>query len=119
MKWSGKLVGFLLGLMTRRVQLVVLGVVLGHLYDLGVFSGRKPGVPPPPAAPAAGADPYAILGVAATASDDEVEQAYRRAMSEYHPDRVANAAQEIRDLAGTRAREINVAYEQVKRQRGL
>ena len=117
MKWTGKLVGFVLGLLTRRVQLVVLGVVLGHLYDLGLFSGRQPDAPPP--VPPAGADPYATLGVSPTASDDEVEQAYRRAMSEYHPDRVASAAQEIRDLAGTRAREINVAYEQVKRQRGL
>ena len=117
MKWTGKLVGFVLGLLTRRVQLVVLGVVLGHLYDLGLFSGRKPVAPPP--MPGAAADPYTTLGVSATASDDEVEQAYRRAMSEYHPDRVASAAQEIRDLAGTRAREINVAYEQVKRQRGL
>lgn len=119
MKWSGKLVGFLIGLLTRRVQLVVLGVVLGHLYDIGLFSGRKPDESLPPPAPTAGADPYASLGVSPTASDGEVEQAYRRAMSEYHPDRVANAAQEIRDLAGTRAREINVAYEQVKKQRGL
>lgn len=118
MKWSGKLVGFVLGLLTRRVQLVVLGVVLGHLYDLGVFSGRKSDQSSPPAPPA-GADPYARLGVSPSSSDGEVEQAYRRAMSEYHPDRVANAAQEIRDLAGTRAREINVAYEQIKQQRGL
>ena len=39
-------------------------------------------------------------------------------MSESHPDRVANAAPEIRDLAGQRARDINGAYEEIKRKRG-
>ena len=40
-------------------------------------------------------------------------------MSEYHPDRVANAAREIRDMADRRAREINQAYDRIKRQRGI
>jgi len=116
MSWKGKLIGLLLGLLTRRPQLIVIGLVLGHLYDMGVFS-PKSDVPAQPAP--AYADPYATLGVSASASDEEVEQAYRRGMSEYHPDRVANAAKEIRDLAGQRAREINGAYEEIKRQRGL
>ena len=115
MKWKGKLIGLLLGLLTRRPPLILIGLVLGHLYDMGLFSG-KPESPasPPPATP----DPYATLGVDASASDEEIEQAYRRGMSEYHPDRVANAAKEIRDLAGQRARELNGAYEEIKRQRG-
>jgi DnaJ-domain-containing protein 1 len=40
-------------------------------------------------------------------------------MSEYHPDRVANAAKEIRELANQRAREINEAYDRIKRERGI
>jgi DnaJ-domain-containing protein 1 len=121
MKWKGKLIGLLLGLLTRRPQFIILGLVLGHLYDLGVFTGRASQATPPPApavSPAV-ADPYAVLGITAAASDDEIEQAWRRRMSEYHPDRVANAASEIRDLAGQRAREINGAYEAIKRQRGI
>lgn len=117
MSWKGKLIGLLLGLLTRRVQFVVLGLLLGHLYDMGFFSSAKAAPPPSPAPTTA--DPYATLGVSSSASDDEIEQAYRRRMSEYHPDRVANSAQEIRDLAGQRAREINGAYEDIKRQRGL
>jgi DnaJ-domain-containing protein 1 len=119
MKWKGKLIGLLIGLLTRRPQFIILGLLLGHLYDIGVFSGARSADTPaaPPAPPAS--DPYAVLGIAATASDDEVEQAWRRRMSEYHPDRVANAASEIRDLAGQRARELNGAYEEIKRLRGI
>jgi DnaJ-domain-containing protein 1 len=120
MSWKGKVIGLLVGLLTRRWQLIALGLALGHLYDLGVFSGGyrpKPERPPPP--PASAEDPYEVLGIPSSASDEELEQAYRRRMSEYHPDRVANAAAEIREMADRRAREINQAYDQIKRQRGL
>ena len=123
MSWKGKAIGFLLGLLLGRGrwQLIVLGLVVGHLWDMGVLSGRyraKPERPLPPAAPGPG-DPYSVLGIAPGASDDELELAYRRLMSEYHPDRVANAAKEIRDMADLRAREINQAYDRIKRERGL
>jgi len=123
MNWKGKLVGFLLGFLLGRGRppLIVVGLVLGHLYDIGVFTGSyraRPERPPPPVAPAAD-DPYALLGVDPRASNDELEQAYRRRMSEYHPDRVASAAKEIRDMADLRAREINQAYDRIKRERGL
>jgi DnaJ-domain-containing protein 1 len=126
MKWKGKgkAIGFLLGLLTRRWQLALLGLAVGHLLDIGVFSraarrteedASAASAPLPPQQ----GDPYQTLGVLPGASDDDVELAYRRAMSEYHPDRVASAAREIRDLAGLRAREINGAYEEIKRRRGL
>jgi hypothetical protein len=123
MSWKGKLVGFLLGLVLGRGRppLIVLGLVLGHLYDIGVLTGSyrpKPERPPPPVAPADD-DPYALLGVDANASDEALEQAYRKRMSEYHPDRVASAAKEIRDMADQRARAINQAYDRIKRERGL
>jgi DnaJ domain len=120
MNWKGKLVGaaigLLLGASLRRPFLMIIGVALGHLYDIGVF-GSKPTDARPPSAPAE-PDPYAALGITSSASDEEVDQAYRRRMSEYHPDRVANSAKEIRDLAELRAREANGAYESIKRKRG-
>ena len=68
MKWKGKLIGLLLGLLTRRPPLILIGLVLGHLYDMGLFSGKpeSPASPPP-----ATLDPYAALGVDASASDEE------------------------------------------------
>ena len=123
MSWKGKLVGFLLGLLLGkgRPMLAILGLGLGHLWDIGFFTGSikpRPERPPPEAAPSS-EDPYQLLGVPPRASDDEVEQAYRRRMSEYHPDRVANAAKEIRELADRRARAINQAYDRIKRERGI
>jgi DnaJ-domain-containing protein 1 len=114
MSWKGKLFGALIGLLTRRWQLVLLGIALGHLYDIGVFKASSPA---PDAGPPPQADPYAVLGVSVGSSDEEIEQAYRRKMSEYHPDRVASAAEEIRALAETRARDINAAYETIRQQR--
>lgn len=110
-KYIGGLIGVLLLLLTRRPWFVVLGLVIGHLYDMGLF-GAPAAAPPAPAE-----DPYATLGVDASATDEEIDQAYRRRMSEYHPDRVANAAKEIRDLAGLRASQVNAAYETIRRQR--
>jgi len=104
--------------LTRRPQFMVLGLILGHLYDIGLFGGQASSSPQPPSPPSPTMlDHYATLGLLPSASDDEVEQAWRRLISEYHPDRVANAAKEIRELAETRAREINAAYESIQQQR--
>lgn len=113
MSWTGKIIGVLFGLLTKRWQMVLFGLVLGHLYDMGLFTRPREAAPKPTSK----GDPYAVLGVSSAASEAEIEQAYRRMISEYHPDRVSNAAKEIRALAEKRAREINSAYEEIKRLR--
>ena len=113
-KWKGKIIGGLIGLLLRRSMFIVLGIVVGHLYDSGVFSGGRKAASP---AAQGDADPYAVLGVAEQASQDEIEQAYRRRMSEYHPDKVASAAPELKALAERRASEINAAYESIQKRR--
>ena len=118
MKWTGKIIGGVLGLLSRNPRIFLFAIIIGHLYDMGLFSGASAGnnssAPPPASAPS---DPYAILGVSSSDNMETIEQAYRRMISEYHPDRVANAASEIRDLAERRAREINTAYETIQQQR--
>lgn len=114
MSWTGKIIGVLIGLLTKKWQMVLFGLAVGHLYDMGLFNRRPREASPKPAR---AGDPYLILGVPSSASDAEIEQAYRRMISEYHPDRVSNAAKEIRALAEKRAREINGAYEEIKRLR--
>ena len=114
MKWKGKIIGGLIGLLLRRPMFIIICLVIGHLYDTGVFSGGGKAGP----APADGeTDPYAVLGVSVQATQDEIEQAYRRRMSEYHPDKVASAAPELKALAEQRASEINTAYEQIQKRR--
>ena len=59
-----------------------------------------------------------ILGVDPHASMEEIRQAYRLRMSEYHPDKVAGLGPELRELAERKAKEINRAYEEARRARG-
>lgn len=114
-KWKGKLIGALVGLLLRRPLFIIIGLVLGHLYDTGVFSGGRKAAPGP--VDEETPDAYAVLGVPAGASQDEIEQAYRKRMSEYHPDKVATAAPELKALAERRASEINAAYERIQKHR--
>lgn len=44
-------------------------------------------------------DPYSVLGATQSDSDEEIKKKYKRAVMEYHPDRVAHLGQELRDLA--------------------
>lgn len=54
-----------------------------------------------------------ILGIAATASAEEIKQAYRRLMKEHHPDRVAGMGKAEQAHAEERSKEINRAYAQM------
>ncbi len=120
MKYKWTLVGFLLGLFTRRPQLIVLASLVGFAIDSGWFDAlrsRSSGNAEPDQAPLA-KDPYRILEVDPQASDEDIEAAYRRQIAQYHPDKVAGAAKEIRELADKRASEINAAYDQIQKIRG-
>lgn len=62
---------------------------------------------------------YTALEIQPNATDDEVKKAYRRMAMKYHPDKVANAGEDIRKQATEKFRGINEAYEHIKKQRGL
>lgn len=64
-------------------------------------------------------DPYKVLGLASTATDDEVKRAYRRLAMKYHPDKVEGMGEEVKKNAEAQFREINEAYEQIKAARGM
>lgn len=61
-------------------------------------------------------DAYAALGVSAEADAAEIKKAYRRLMSQNHPDKLAakGLPESMREVAEERTREINVAYELIK-----
>jgi len=64
---------------------------------------------------------YALLEVAATASDEQVVKSYRRAMSRNHPDKLqANGLPEsMLERAKERTQQIQAAYELVRAARGM
>ena len=62
---------------------------------------------------------YKILGIDASASDEEVKKAYREMAKKNHPDLVSNLGDEVRKSAEKKFQEINVAYETIKKQRGM
>lgn len=57
---------------------------------------------------------YTALEIEPTASDEEVKKAYRRMAMKYHPDKVANAGEEIKRQATEKFRTIYEAYEHIK-----
>ena len=62
---------------------------------------------------------FETLGLTAEATDEEVKRAYRRLASEHHPDRVAHLGPKATEHAAARFREIDAAYEAIRRARGL
>src|SRR5215218_6853398 len=51
-------------------------------------------------------DPYDVLGVSRSASEDDIKKAYRKLAKSYHPDRNANDPK-----AKDKFAEVNTAYE--------
>jgi DnaJ like chaperone protein len=64
-------------------------------------------------------DPYVVLNVAPDADDAVVRAAWRRALSEAHPDRVLarGLPAEFVEVAHAKASAINAAFDQITRQR--
>ena len=60
-------------------------------------------------------DPYSVLGVSPSSSDDEVKRAYRELARKYHPDNYHDNP--LADLAQEKMKEINEAYDTVVKQR--
>jgi len=56
---------------------------------------------------------FSILELKQGASFEEIKNAYKKKMKEYHPDKVANLGKELRELAEKKAKEINDAYEKL------
>jgi DnaJ-domain-containing protein 1 len=100
------------------VKLVFLAVLLFLIYQMISKSGSKvlEGALPKPKGspkPAGGRPAHEVLGVEPDASPAEIKRAYQQKIQQYHPDRVANAAPELQELAEKRSKELNAAYAQL------
>ena len=83
------------------------------------YGSRGNGGYVPPQRNTQGPDPYTVLGIARTVDDRAVKRAYRKLISEHHPDRLGDLPEAMRRQAEARASEINAAYERIKAERGF
>ncbi len=60
-------------------------------------------------------DPYKVLGIDPSATDEEVKKAYRELARKYHPDNYANTP--LSELAGEKMKEVNEAYDTIQKMR--
>jgi DnaJ like chaperone protein len=99
-----------------------LGVSRAELAQLEAIvrgsGGRGAGEPTPAQALEAA---YRVLGVSVQASNDEVKTAYRRLMSQHHPDKLVarGLPKSMSGVAEQKTHEVRTAYERIKTQRGF
>jgi len=60
-------------------------------------------------------DPYQVLGVSRSASDDEIKKAYRSLSRKYHPD--ANINNPNKDQAEEKFKQVQQAYDQIMKEK--
>ncbi len=61
-------------------------------------------------------DPYSILGVSPSATDEEIKAAYRAMARKYHPDNYGDD-NPLKELATEKMQEINDAYDRIQMER--
>ena len=61
-------------------------------------------------------NPYKVLGVSETATQEEIRAAYLNLVKKYHPDRYADGP--LKEMAGEKLKEINRAYELIGKRQG-
>ena len=62
---------------------------------------------------------YAALEITQDASDEEIKKAYRKMAIKYHPDKVAYLGEDLKIQANEKFQQLNAAYENIKKARGL
>lgn len=61
---------------------------------------------------------YQVLGARKSDSMDEIKSKYRELVKKYHPDKVGHLGAEFRELANTKFRQVQEAFETIEKSRG-
>ncbi|OCK43858.1 molecular chaperone DjlA [Tenacibaculum soleae] len=62
---------------------------------------------------------YKMLEITKSATNDELKKAYRKMAKKYHPDKLEGLGEEHKEGAKEKFQNIQAAYEQIKKERGL
>ncbi|WEN16011.1 co-chaperone DjlA [Rhodanobacter sp. AS-Z3] len=109
------------------MELMALMAMKGYAWNAGAGgsrggsqhgNGTGSGYVPPQRSPQ-GPDPYAVLGIDRNADERTIKRAYRKLISEHHPDRLGDLPENMRKQAESRASEINAAYDRIKEAKGF
>lgn len=101
-------------------EIAMLLAAKGYVWGAGSTGPRqRPDDGAAPRRATQGPDPYAVLGVPPDADAATVKRAYRKLISEHHPDRLGGLPEDLRRRAEERARDINAAYERIQAERGF
>jgi DnaJ like chaperone protein len=84
-------------------------------------AGARGGSEPPRTQGLSLEDAYDILSITPEASDKEIKRAYRRLISQHHPDKLVSKGlpEEMMKMAAKKTDEIKKAYERVKQARDM
>jgi len=87
--------------------------LLDMVLNQGHFAGGQQ------TSPSALEDAYKALGVSKESSDQEVKRAYRKLISQYHPDKLIGQGmpEDMIAMATEKAKEIQLAYDLIQKQR--
>ena len=108
------------------MELMALMAMKGYAWHAGTGGqrggrqqyGTGGGYVPPQRTPQ-GPDPYVVLGIDRNADERAIKRAYRKLISEHHPDRLGDLPEDMRKRAESRASDINAAYDRIKEARGF
>ncbi len=113
--------------MNTHDLLIIIGCGVAGFVIVSFFTRKPPAAPPrtpEPAAPPQAAPAPApwtpppgvphwtqVLELPADASIEQIREAYRRLVSQYHPDKVASLGRELQELAESKSKDIALAYQ--------
>lgn len=109
--------------MSTHDLLIIIACGLAGFGIVHFFMRKPPAAPARPPAPAPTPAPgprtqpppaahwTQVLELPADASLEDIREAYRRLISQYHPDKVASLGRELQELAEAKSKDIAVAYQ--------
>lgn len=122
-----------------ELLVIVFGLFIGY-WIVSKFTGGEPSRGQPRQRPAPGCEqsqPHAkepddpsesearpapwpeILKVSPDADVQEIRRAYKNLISQYHPDKVAALGPELREICERKSKDINTAFDQAMKERGV